>query len=104
MKANELMIGNIITHKDFNTCLVSEISELTFRSTKGDDSLLSYFNDDKWSYVPLDEGWLKRFGVIQHAMNKFEHIETGLDMQCSYELKYVHQLQNLYFALTGQEL
>jgi hypothetical protein len=47
---------------------------------------------------------LDRLGVKQYGMNSFEHLPSGLDLYCSYELKYVHQLQNLYYALTLTEL
>jgi hypothetical protein len=69
--------------------------------------------------IPLTEEWLFKFG--------FENIDTNDDggdnywylsktdfmldrffqsftMNTSFDLEYVHQLQNLYFALTNEEL
>ncbi|HLD90541.1 MAG TPA: hypothetical protein VI911_05930 [Patescibacteria group bacterium] len=78
--------------------------------------------------VPLTELWLEKFGFKSIGLNGqvFEHkegigwegddrfvIETdcklfypkfNFDDCCWTEFKYVHQLQNLYFALTGNEL
>lgn len=79
--------------------------------------------------ILLTEKWLKNFGFIQHdtvkglydiKYNGFEITvtmdnNTVMDIQLSSTnisgaypnkelFKYVHQLQNLYFALTGEEL
>lgn len=54
--------------------------------------------------IELTPEWLQRLGIEQLGMNKFIHISSGIDLSCSYEVKYVHRLQNLYFALTGTEL
>jgi hypothetical protein len=64
--------------------------------------------------IPLTEEWLLRFGFEK----KYKNYEMGDFMffkgscsRISYKLsliginiKHVHQLQNLYFALTGEEL
>tara|TARA_R110000796_G_scaffold104011_2_gene213520 strand:- start:2008 stop:2259 length:252 start_codon:yes stop_codon:yes gene_type:complete len=73
---------------------------------------------ERYSPIPLTEQWLIDFGVLfgfNHLGSWYE-IEMGLD---GYHLRlctgigmskyigsinYVHQLQNLYFALTGIEL
>lgn len=69
--------------------------------------------------IPLTEEWLERFGFenrnrdyfkgsfcVQYADRIFDHNNIfffGYNGN-SIEIKYVHQLQNLYFALTGEEL
>lgn len=46
-----------------------------------------------------------RFGRQRNYFTFFNHSECNFtDMQFLRELEYVHQLQNLYFALTGDEL
>ena len=61
--------------------------------------------------IPLTEEWKNRLGV---KINKY-YDESGLlmmniktdffDVNCQMEeIKYVHQLQNIYFALTNEEL
>lgn len=62
--------------------------------------------------IPLTEEWLLRFGYTKISNNSF--IITGHCIwicndlfRCDKNgivLKHVHQLQNLYFALTNQEL
>ena len=64
--------------------------------------------------IPLTEEWLERFGFENNEKtaehNKFiwfkNHIGVSgmLGVVKPVECKYVHQLQNLYFALTGEEL
>lgn len=72
--------------------------------------------------IPLTEEWLESAGFVevpsaypeQHPWSSWE--KDGVEIKMPYfeftfcegqyevETKYVHQLQNLYFALTGQEL
>lgn len=65
--------------------------------------------------IPLTEEWLLKFGFYQEDINDSWNIDTKQDIfaldSClefiNYEhspLNYVHQLQNLFFAITGQEL
>ena len=65
--------------------------------------------------IPLTEEWLLKFGFknikFKYEINNFI---IWLDPRSTYyylnyeggniEIKYVHELQNLYFALTGKEL
>jgi len=59
---------------------------------------------DNFHPIPLTEEWLLRFNMYRIGMNKLHVINSSLYLECAYELKYVHQLQNLYFALIGKEL
>lgn len=62
--------------------------------------------------IPLTEEWLLNFGYTKEDSNFWNlgHIVWEYDggvFICDKNgitLKYVHQLQNLYFALTGREL
>ena len=76
-----------------------------------------YDNYDYFEGIPLNEDWLKRFGVkndidVWELTGVFwlQELEDGcFFLGCNsgwtgIEIKYVHQLQNLYFALTGEEL
>jgi hypothetical protein len=71
--------------------------------------------------IPLTEEWLLKFGfeikeVGYGCHANYPDFHLWLDIDCDYwafiieengkciELKYVHQLQNLYFALYGNEL
>jgi len=70
--------------------------------------------------IPLTEEWFLKFGLIKlrspllsFVMGCYEisiiptHNEFGVYIPSGRiitKIKYVHQLQNLYFALTGEEL
>lgn len=100
MKANELRIGNWFIQYD-------EPEEF--------DGDFYHLSDIK--FIPLTEEWLLKFGFECVFTNDDHHyylesIDLSLDRSYQpfgigkYKLKfeYVHQLQILYFALTGEEL
>ena len=105
MKANELRIGNIINH------ITGEIT------VKSDD--FEHIEKDPCEYmgIELTEEWLKRFGVTKYCNDTYHiafmwiikidnntwEVRVNLDFLLC-DIQYVHQLQNLYFALTGDEL
>lgn len=117
MKASELRIGNLIL-------VDGKIDEIT-----GIKKSTVFFSDGFQMFIaggiepiPLTEEWLIKFGfnkTVDHPRRKlYEHDDIcplwfsdkqGItDFYASgvriSECKYVHQLQNLYFALTGEEL
>ena len=119
MKAQELRIGNWFRGDD---------------TSQGHHQITAYeifdFHtdplDDYYQPIPLTEEWLLKFGEIKAPnstiycgdqdtesyvwkVNLKEHyVYEGIDAMCNIiswqPIKYVHQLQNLYFALTGEEL
>ncbi len=107
MKANELRIGNWVS--------TNKIQKVTIET-------LEFLSNDKFNHenvtpIPLTEEWLLKFG-LNEFVEGFWQITIGVDKFCinkegaGYKLsfmnygiiKHVHQLQNLYFALTGEEL
>lgn len=121
MEANELRLGNWVYYQD--NCPLKSII-LNF------DRMKSVFFDEKWasyylSPIPLTEEWLLKFGFVFLTDIGVYKLKFKIDTQAGeYEfagvpkaigfvsnrlfasgtIKYVHQLQNLYFALTGNEL
>ena len=119
LKANECRYGNFIigTYESEDDNLVHEtICEFKFY-----DCYNNYYNVESkekieeftgFKPIPLTEEWLLKFGydlitenhyaVLGHLIwkveNRFYCDKNGM------QLKYVHQLQNLYFALTNKEL
>lgn len=113
MKANELRLGNFVDNCG-TECFVMGI----YKDNKVE---LGYFTDsvgfvrsldDKnINPITLTEEWLKRFGfkrfskdfsksgIIIHTRKRGFSLRKRVP-----DIKSVHQLQNLYFALTGQEL
>ena len=93
-----------ITHRDF--------PELKYR-------------EELFRGIPLTEEWLLRFDFFRHHEDYFnsiiyiknvvgktefkwgvytKEVGSGVQIKDSFLLKYVHQLQNLYHALAGEEL
>jgi len=125
MKANELRIGNLIIGTN-----VYEGKVLTFERFNSDLDVVFFSNGSKWDCgefiedikpIQLTEEWLFKFGFKKSNVYCFGNhkliIESlmGDRHSCRYrvnpdesiwisELHYVHQLQNLYCALTGEEL
>ena len=106
MKGNELRIGNWFIQYD-------EPEEF--------DGDFYHLSDIK--FIPLTEEWLLKFGFIKkidayfyndYCIEDIHNGETWVISEFDYirdeftaigrGINYVHQLQNLYFALTGEEL
>ncbi len=79
----------------------------------------SEFNTTKLNYIPLTEEWLAKLGfekienpnntgTFLWTINEIGFIQSDkfycASIDSLIEIQYVHQLQNLYFALTGEEL
>ena len=127
LKNNELRIGNLVKWYD-----VSKVLELHSEKNKFDNVYIECEESFEWTEynklepIPLTEEWLLKFGfsVINEssAGKRYGYVingvfnsgltftfwkttkEVGKFFRGDLELKSVHQLQNLYFALTGAEL
>ena len=112
MKSNELRIGNLVNANG------------DMLSVTGADIAYFDFNGNDYSPIPLTPEILEKAGFSKGekwfihqvyyrnyfdlCVNRNEIIygqktEHGFDKR-SINIKYLHQLQNLYFALTGEEL
>ncbi len=116
MKPSELRIGNIVGIKSTAVHAkgcnhleeVFEIEEIRQESVHFVGFAFAEFYKDL-NPIPLTEEWVVRFGFEKYTwMNGyFKKTKFGHLMIQFYKEEihlYVHQLQNLYFALTGQEL
>ena len=114
MKANELRIGNWVNYFDDGNC--SRISVLDhYYCHLNDASSIDYLMIKP---IQLTEEWLLKFGFPEHKSTmdllwnysvclERRHNElfvVNLDNIHVYQIEYVHELQNLVFALTGKEL
>lgn len=117
MKANELRIGNYINGVLVNGTYTVDIWAL--RIIQEGNFQNSYNTDLKvFEPIPLTEQWFLKFGFYKNIDTLlFEKSGFQIDLsvlKCHFylpsfgdwykEIEYVHQLQNLYFALTGEEL
>lgn len=93
-------------------------------NSNDDDEIIDFCLDTHIKPIPLTEEWFLKFGfdatsrgyiIGEHwvfplliTRDKFGYImkifNNDIGTLCSPTLEYVHQLQNLYFALTGEEL
>ena len=103
MKASELRIGNLIHNKQGNIVYVNT-NHLT---------LLLYGIENEFKPIQLTEEWLLKLGAKKDKIDNtyyLSELEIMLPNFFRYKtsiisrIDYVHQLQNLYFALTGEEL
>lgn len=118
IKVNDIRIGNLITYKNRangDTQMPVEVGDL-FRIEQ---------EPNGYDPIPLTEEWILKFGFdfvsnrslwklfncpfyIEYIIAQYRILIRGVtqSVECSEfpELKYVHQLQNLFHALTGQEL
>ena len=124
MKANELRIGNFVLYQEYYIATVHGITDPDY----GNGIHVHYDNvcigceHGLISGIPLTEEWLRKFGFedndytfdlyIGHRKISFTWfsrvvstgVRSGFRCQKYKHIKYVHQLQNLCFALTGNEL
>jgi hypothetical protein len=121
MKATDLRIGNLFYYR-----VVDQLDERKewFEVSKIDASDLAILEeslDYDYQPIPINEEWLLKFGFEKQMMWTYAIDIIGNKKLIYYlgekgwsigsknysdfsNLNYVHQLQNLYFALTGVEL
>jgi hypothetical protein len=128
IKTNELRIGNLVSQNGFFGYVYSIESALPKQEQRfSDKDLVTLFDNgmttvtiDEINPVPLTAEWLVKFGLNQSnssenygsekicVFNNLRSVNIHYSFYgCDYEFecpRYVHQLQNLYFALTGCEL
>lgn len=120
MKANELRLCNLVLFdgeiKKINT--VDITYQEYWLNHKGENSLKP---EEKLQPIPLTKEWLLKFGFIWRGvigksrfLTNYTPCGKAIVVKDGYiifsgvtieiKIKHVHQLQNLYFALTGEEL
>ena len=122
---NDFRIGNLVLDEDGELCKIEQLSSDKMEcfqqvSNLENKSCISTKYPSNIYSIPLTEEWLFKLGFVvtyygyEHNENSFE-IEKLLNehyilsINCNeYNVgepfKYVHQLQNLFFSLTGEEL
>jgi len=126
MKIQELRIGNWYMSVKFQQPVMCDLLDFYDLCAKSDGVYDDPPINEMFSPIPITEEWLGKFGFKKHkaednyfykkwgnngvefifnsdrySRNVFEY-ELGSNKYK--QIKYVHQLQNLYFALTGKEL
>ena len=121
MEVKELKIGNWVSFiSDDNFCQVSSIVDDLEVVCLISTNISSERGVDDYNPIPLTEEWLLKFGFywdkkkvylclnedlfrIRYSHNQVSLFQFGECIVVS-PIKHVHQLQNLYFALTNKEL
>lgn len=119
----ELRIGNLLEY-EYQTVTVDVISDSGF-AVSGDELYPVEENIEDVKPIPITPEWLERMGFkhtvakgyggqdmwagmgfITNGLVNFRGTPKHLHLEGYFntQVKYVHQLQNLYFALTGKEL
>ena len=118
MNAKDLRIGNLLQYTDFQK-VKEHLRGTTFNVTADDILFLSTYSVDYVEPIQLTPEWLEKFG-FEKIGSRYEKESISLykfkdvfDLQLIRDNElfdlgigyvYVHQLQNLYFAITGEEL
>ena len=116
MKPQELRVGNLISFKGKWNGEVEEIKSGSI-SIKDNEGIFPY---DAFEPILLTEEWLLKYGFKQYetvGIKTHNYIKGNFKFNSAVlwvaeykgihienKILYVHQLQNLYFALTGEEL
>lgn len=110
MKIEELRIGNWIEFDAYGSQFI-QVSKESFNEIE----------EHHYSYIPINEEWLIKFGFIKSTYynSEFAEYRTSYEkdlfvlkenfeyfnytnLKC--KLEYVHQLQNIFYCLLGKEL
>lgn len=127
MKSKELRVGNLVTDITYGfiygSLRIESIMSSTLRvfvHTMDHETLIEY-KLESIRGIPLTEEWIKAFGFendcITAYLPNYNGVQIGffkdgyipvafgnLEKQIGEPLKYVHQLQNLFFVILGKEL
>ena len=114
MKSEELRIGNYVYSGIFSNKVIEVYPMFFVQLSKIEDK------EHNIKPIPLTEEWLLKFGFKRTNKYDFElikndfHFYTSSDFfngngficfnEFDIKIKYIHELQNLYFALTNKEL
>ena len=132
MKASELRIGNWFNSVKFGVPVICELTDFAELCHRSDGAYNDPPIDEMFEPIPLTEEWLLKFGfkkrrnvgthideetafywlhdysgigiTIDYFLSTHDRNYDSISVDGSKGLEYVHELQNLYFALTGEEL
>ena len=118
IKANELRSGNLVQGKSLSIPRLQIINDGVTRITAYGIHVIESEQYTNYKPIPLTEEWLIKCGfkfqnILKKAYQRNLYLYKGFGIYevkpkeffyKEIQIKYVHQLQNLYFALTGDEL
>ena len=126
IQPNELRLGNYVQDNSWH--VVAKITAITESYIKYEDldgrKYSSSVSKDYLQPIELTNEWLVRLGANKGRLREYRFVDQPILLaECStlkgqwfvyvsfsgrfeslHKIQYVHQLQNLFFALTGEEL
>jgi hypothetical protein len=121
LKANELRIGNLILKGDIICSVIGLRDNIVFAQGIKNGNI--FYREKSFDFQPitLTEEWLLNFGFQTSEWDNNSSLRKEVNSRITmvfykehktfdigdWELgviQYIHQLQNLFFALTGEEL
>ena len=118
IKANELRSGNLVQGKSLSIPRLQIFNDGVTRITAYGIHVIENKQYTNYKPIPLTEEWLIKCGfkyqnMLKKAYQRNLYLYKGFGIYevkpneffyKKIQIKCVHQLQNLYFALTGDEL
>lgn len=114
MEIKDLRIDNLLYYNNEEKEIASINSDSTIRFKDKEKGCIGCFKiySDLIKPIPITEEWLLKFGFEKDNMYWIDDTNIGftfykngkIEWNQPKHIKYVHELQNLYFALTGKEL
>lgn len=113
MEARELRIGNLFLSNTLNVCTVRQIYDNRVQGIDNKGNVDFFLFGFHVNPIPLTEEWLERLGFKStkagYKKGMIRTYSDGIRLWVRHSggqtmIHYVHQLQNLYYALTGEEL
>lgn len=120
MKATELRIGNLVydTKGEVNTVCVETFVKFNYQITpitltdEWFEKFEGFYKDGEYWSISINDykycfkyrDWAKNWAFYQEYTDSPFPEDDGKKHPVSFDIEYVHQLQNLYFALQHEEL
>ena len=120
---NDFRIGNLVLDEDGELCKIEQLSSEKMEcfqqvSNIENKSCISTKYPSNIYAIELTEEWLLKLGFFKHVKFKNTYVKGSFSIKITdrgviyfkyndfviAELQFIHQLQNLYFALCGEEL
>lgn len=119
MEAKEFRIGNYLQDREGRLCMVENLGKDCFSDSQIDaPAIKGVLTSLPCKPIPLTEEWLEIMGfkdydyywskgrirAAWYSRTVATGERNGIYISGKRHIKYVHQVQNLYFALTGKEI
>ena len=120
MKSTELRIGNLVydTRGEVNTVCVETFVKFNYQITpitltdEWFEKFEGFYKDGEYWSISINDykycfkyrDWAKNWAFYQEYTDSPFTEDDGRKHPVSFDIEYVHQLQNLYFALQHEEL